>query len=108
MRGCLLLEPNGKLVPFARAVFEAYWGEDEDISQDAVLARMCDRIEVDSRYLFDGIGEQRIKDKLRANTESAAGASAPPPCLSAPTCISATTDWRWCAMPWRLRGPLIP
>jgi 2-hydroxychromene-2-carboxylate isomerase len=69
MRGCLLLEPNGKLVPFARAVFEAYWGEDEDISQDAVLARICNSIEVDSRALLDGIGEQRIKDKLRANTE---------------------------------------
>jgi 2-hydroxychromene-2-carboxylate isomerase len=69
MRGCLLLEPNGKLVPFARAVFEAYWGKDEDISQDAVLARICDSIEVDSRALLDGIGEPRIKDKLRANTE---------------------------------------
>jgi 2-hydroxychromene-2-carboxylate isomerase len=69
MRGCLLLEPNGKLVPFARAVFEAYWGEDEDISQDAVLARICNSIEVDSRALLDGIVEQRIKDKLRANTE---------------------------------------
>ena len=69
MRGCLLLEPNGKLVPFARAVFEAYWGEDEDISQDTVLARICNSIEVDSRALLDGIGEQRIKDKLRANTE---------------------------------------
>jgi 2-hydroxychromene-2-carboxylate isomerase len=69
MRGCLLLEPNGKLVVFARAVFEAYWGKDEDISQDAVLARICDSIEVDSRALLDGIGEPRIKDKLRANTE---------------------------------------
>ncbi|MBV9251120.1 MAG: DsbA family protein, partial [Acetobacteraceae bacterium] len=28
MRGCLLLEPEGKLVPFAQAVFEAYWRED--------------------------------------------------------------------------------
>jgi 2-hydroxychromene-2-carboxylate isomerase len=69
MRGCLLLESDGKQVPFARAVFEAYWSEDEDISQDAVLARICDRIEVDSRYLLDGIGEQKIKDKLRANAE---------------------------------------
>jgi 2-hydroxychromene-2-carboxylate isomerase len=69
MRGCLLLEPDGKLVPFARAVFEAYWAEDEDISQDAVLARICNRIDVDSRYLLDGIGVQRIKDKLRANSD---------------------------------------
>ena len=69
MRGCLVLEPNGKLVTFARAVFEAYWREDQDISQDAVLARICNNIEVDSTALLDAIGEQRIKDKLRANTE---------------------------------------
>jgi 2-hydroxychromene-2-carboxylate isomerase len=31
--------------------------------------RICNSIEVDSRALLDGIVEQRIKDKLRANTE---------------------------------------
>jgi hypothetical protein len=39
MRGCLLLEADDKLIAFARAAFEAYWGDDEDISQDDVLAR---------------------------------------------------------------------
>ena len=39
MRGCILLEPEGKLVPFARATFEAYWGDDQDISQVPVLTR---------------------------------------------------------------------
>jgi 2-hydroxychromene-2-carboxylate isomerase len=34
-----------------------------------VLARICNSIEVDSKALLDRIGEQRIKDKLRANTE---------------------------------------
>jgi 2-hydroxychromene-2-carboxylate isomerase len=28
MRGCIFLQPGGKLVPFARAVFEAYWSDD--------------------------------------------------------------------------------
>ena len=40
MRGCILLDREAKLVPFARAVFEIYWGEDQDISQDAVLASL--------------------------------------------------------------------
>ena len=40
MRGCLLLEPEGRLVSFAEAVFHAYWSEDRDISQDAVLAEI--------------------------------------------------------------------
>jgi 2-hydroxychromene-2-carboxylate isomerase len=69
MRGCALLEPDGKLVAFARAVFAAYWGEDEDISQDEVLAQICARTGVDPGYFFSGIGGQAIKDRLRANTE---------------------------------------
>lgn len=69
MRGCVLLEGEGKLVPFARAVFEAYWGEDEDISQDAVLARVCARVGVDPQYLLIGQSQPAIKEKLRANTE---------------------------------------
>ena len=69
MRGAFVALEQEKLVPYATAAFEAYWGEDEDISQDTVLARICNSIEVDSRALLDGIGEQRIKDKLRANTE---------------------------------------
>jgi 2-hydroxychromene-2-carboxylate isomerase len=69
MRGCLLLEPAGKLVAFARAVFEAYWGKDEDISQDDVLARICARAGVDPAYLFAGLNEPAVKDRLRANTE---------------------------------------
>ncbi len=69
MRGCILLEAEHKLVPFARAAFEAYWGDDQDISQDDVLARVCARTDVDPAYFFVGIGAQAIKDRLRANTE---------------------------------------
>ena len=69
MRGCILLEPDGKLVPFARAAFEAYWGDDEDISQDDVLARICARVGVDPAYYFAGVAAQEIKDRLRRNTE---------------------------------------
>ena len=64
MRGCLFLEPAGKLVPFARKAFEAYWGQCEDISQDAVLANVCERAGVDARAFFAGIGQQAVKDQL--------------------------------------------
>ena len=69
MRGCLLLEPQGKLVEFATAVFEAYWGEDQDISQDAVLERICQRVGVDPRAFFEGIAGAGVKDQLRENGE---------------------------------------
>jgi 2-hydroxychromene-2-carboxylate isomerase len=69
MRGCILLEPEGKLVPFAQALFEAYWGEDRDISDDAVLKEVCARVGIDAAAFFAGIARQEIKDALKANTE---------------------------------------
>jgi 2-hydroxychromene-2-carboxylate isomerase len=56
-------------VPFARAVFEAYWGDDQDISKDEVLAEVCKRVGVDPEKFFAGIGQQAIKDQLKANTD---------------------------------------
>ncbi len=69
MRGCLALEPEGKLVPFARAVFEAYWGGDQDISRPEVLAGICRRVGVDPEIFFAAIETPAIKDRLRANTQ---------------------------------------
>lgn len=69
MRGCILLELQGKLVPFAQAVFEAYWGDDRDISNDAVLAEACARAGADAAAFFTGIARQEIKDQLKANTD---------------------------------------
>ena len=69
MRGCLLLEPEGLLVPFAEAAFQAYWSDDRDISEDAVLADLCAGIGVEPERFFAGIARPDIKDRLRANTE---------------------------------------
>ena len=71
MRGCILLEPEGKLVPFASAVFEAYWSRDLDISQDDVLARLCAGIGVEPQRLLEGIARPEIKAQLKANTDEA-------------------------------------
>jgi 2-hydroxychromene-2-carboxylate isomerase len=67
MRGCILL--GKEMVPFARAVFEIYWGEDQDISQDAVLTEVCRRVGFDPKEFFAGIGQQAVKDQLKANTD---------------------------------------
>jgi 2-hydroxychromene-2-carboxylate isomerase len=69
MRGCILLEPEGKLLAFARAVFEAYWRDDADISKDEVLAAICNGLAIDARRFMTGIADPAIKDKLRANTD---------------------------------------
>ncbi|MDP1883718.1 MAG: DsbA family protein, partial [Bradyrhizobium sp.] len=55
--------------PFARAVFAAYWGDDKDISKDEVLTEICKSVGVDPQKFFAGIGDQAIKDQLKANTD---------------------------------------
>jgi 2-hydroxychromene-2-carboxylate isomerase len=69
MRGCIWLEPDGRLLPFAQAVFEAYWTRDEDISRDDVLAAICMRLGIDAPGFFAGIATASVKDALRANTD---------------------------------------
>ena len=69
MRGCIALADQGKLVPFAAAAFEAYWSDDRDISQDAVIADLCRTTDVDPAWLAAAIGDQAVKDQLKANTD---------------------------------------
>jgi 2-hydroxychromene-2-carboxylate isomerase len=69
MRACIVLAPQGRLVAFARAVFEIYWGEDRDISQDAVLGEVCARLGLDIAALLEAAAEPEVKAALRANTD---------------------------------------
>jgi 2-hydroxychromene-2-carboxylate isomerase len=69
MRGCILLDGLDKLVPFAEAVFEAYWTRDLDISQDDVLAGLCERVGVEPQGFLEGIAQPAIKARLKANTD---------------------------------------
>jgi 2-hydroxychromene-2-carboxylate isomerase len=68
MRGCIWLG-NDAMVPFATAVFQAYWGDDKDISQDEVLTGICTKVGVDPAEFFKGIGDQAVKNQLKANTD---------------------------------------
>jgi 2-hydroxychromene-2-carboxylate isomerase len=67
MRGCIYL--GQEMLPFARAVFEAYWGDDEDISKDEVLTDICEGIGIDPTQFFAAINSQAIKAQLKANTD---------------------------------------
>jgi 2-hydroxychromene-2-carboxylate isomerase len=71
MRACIVLEPEGKLVPFARATFKAYWTDDKDISQVPVLTEICTGLGIDAEKLLAAIDQQPVKDTLRTNTQEA-------------------------------------
>ncbi len=70
MRGCIWLGKE-RVVPFARAVFEIYWGEDKDISQDPVLAEVCKRVGVDSAKIL--CGDRRTGDQGSAQGQHRRG-----------------------------------
>jgi 2-hydroxychromene-2-carboxylate isomerase len=69
MRGCCWLEGTDKLEPFALATFDAYWGDDKDISKDDVLTEICRKAGIDPAAFFAAINDQANKDKLRNNTQ---------------------------------------
>jgi 2-hydroxychromene-2-carboxylate isomerase len=69
MRGALVAQDAGVLPRYARAAFEAYWGELRDISQDDVLAEVAARAGLERGAFFAAIASPEIKERLRANTD---------------------------------------
>lgn len=69
MRGALIALDDGKLVPYATAVFEAYWGDLLDISQPDILGPILARVGYEPASFLKRIEEPALKDRLRANTD---------------------------------------
>ena len=70
MRCVLAADEAGALLPFARGVFEAYWGELKDISEPGILAEVAAGVGLDPEALFARSQAPEIKEALRANTEA--------------------------------------
>jgi 2-hydroxychromene-2-carboxylate isomerase len=69
MRGALAAAEQGELVAWSRAAFEAYWGEDRDLSQDAEIEALARRVGLDPAALLARIAAPEIKRRLRDNTD---------------------------------------
>ena len=69
MRGAFVAEEHGRIAAWSRAVFEAYWGDLLDISQEDVLAPLVERVALDRKEFFEKISAPEYKAKLRANTD---------------------------------------
>ncbi len=69
MRGAIVALEAGVLPAYARATFEAYWGDLKDISQPEILAEICSQAGLDAQEFFRRITEADVKDRLRKNTE---------------------------------------
>jgi 2-hydroxychromene-2-carboxylate isomerase len=69
MRCVIAADEIGKLVPFARAVFEAYWGKLEDIGQPEILAAVAASVGLDAHTLLTRAQSDDVKRTLRQNTD---------------------------------------
>jgi 2-hydroxychromene-2-carboxylate isomerase len=67
MRGCLVLDREGRLPEFARAAYAAYFGDDVDISKDDGVRTVCASAQVEADALLAAIAQPSVKDELRAN-----------------------------------------
>ncbi|MEH6660706.1 MAG: 2-hydroxychromene-2-carboxylate isomerase [Parasphingorhabdus sp.] len=72
MRICCALEDDqAALHRFATAAFNAYYGEQRNLDDPAVLIAIASEIGLDGAALAARTQDQEIKDRLRANTEEA-------------------------------------
>jgi 2-hydroxychromene-2-carboxylate isomerase len=69
MRGALVAIDENCVSPYSRAVFEAYWSDLQDISQDDILSGVVTAAGMDPAMFFERIGSPEIKGKLRENTD---------------------------------------
>lgn len=69
LRGAFVAIEEGTISAYSKAVFEAYWRDDKDISQESVLGEIVDAIGMDRDAFFTQITDDRIKRKLFETTD---------------------------------------
>jgi 2-hydroxychromene-2-carboxylate isomerase len=73
LRGAFVAIEDGTISAYSKAVFEAYWRDDRDISQEDVLRGIVQTIGMDTDAFFTGIADDRIKRKLFETTDALIG-----------------------------------
>jgi len=69
----MVLELTDKQKPaFINAVFHAYWADDKDVGDDAVLVAITNETGLDGPALLAGAKDLAVKERLKAATDEAA------------------------------------
>ena len=69
MRGCIYAGLHNKTHEFALDVFKAYWTDDEDISQEDILEKICNKNNLNFIEFIDFIEQPSTKKELIHNSE---------------------------------------
>ena len=67
MRGALVAAEHRVISPYSRRVFESYWSDDQDISNDDVLREIVRETGLDDKEFFTKIASDEYKARLREN-----------------------------------------
>ncbi len=70
MRGCLIFE-NNKLKKFINLVFDAYWKNNENITNEKVLTKILNKIGITLDEFTKKTEENEVKEKLKKLTNDA-------------------------------------
>ena len=70
MRGCLILE-NDQLKKYIELVFDAYWKKNEDVTDNKVLSKILNQIDIKLEEFIEKIENNDIKEKLKELTSDA-------------------------------------
>ena len=71
LRMVLMLDDAQKPA-FVNAMFRAYWADDKDLNDDAVLAAIATELGLDGPALVEGTKDPAVKERLKAATDEAA------------------------------------
>ena len=69
LRGAFVAIDAGTISAYSKAVFAAYWRDDKDISQEAVLRDIVNGAGMDADDFLAKIGDDKIKRKLFETTD---------------------------------------
>jgi 2-hydroxychromene-2-carboxylate isomerase len=69
LRGAFVAIDEGKIAPYARACFEAYWRDDKDISKEDELRKCVEKAGMDWDSFFAAIQTDEVKQKLFNTTD---------------------------------------
>ena len=70
MRGFMFINNEIKNL-YLNKMFDAYWKEDLDTSNEEILKSILEECKINSNYFFNGIRDPKIKDKLKTVTQEA-------------------------------------
>ena len=70
MRIAIVAEEENKLIEFANCCFKSYWEDDLNVGDEGILEKILIDCDMDPAKIFQLIESDKIKNKLRKNTEN--------------------------------------